>query len=66
MTVVEFNPEDELSYTTDEAGNREYTVCVHHAKLDTMEVEEYGLLQARIKDTVRDTLMTEACMKKIQ
>ena len=54
-----------LTYVTGEEGSREYTVCVHHAKLDTMESEEFGLLQARIKDVVRDTLMTNAYLKKI-
>ena len=54
-----------LTYVTMEDGSREYTVCVHHAKLEVMESEEYGLLQARIKEVVRDTLMTNAYLKKI-
>ena len=54
-----------LTYVTMEDGSREYTVCVHHAKLDVMESEEYGLLQARIKELVRDNLMAEASIKII-
>ena len=54
-----------LTYVTMEGGSREYTVCVHHAKLDVMESEEYGLLQARIKDAVRDNLMAKASIKRI-
>ena len=54
-----------LTYVTMEDGSREYTVCVHHAKLDVMESEEYGLLQARIKDAVRDNLMAKASIKRI-
>ena len=54
-----------LTYVTGEEGSREYTVSVHHEKLDAMDVEEYGILQARIKDTVRDNLMAKACIKKI-
>ena len=54
-----------LTYVTMEGGSREYTVCVHHAKLDVMESGEYGLLEARIKDAVKDTLMTNAYLKKI-
>ena len=54
-----------LTYVTCEDGSREYTVSVHHEKLETMDVEEYGILQARIKDTVRDNLMAKACIKKI-
>ena len=54
-----------LTYVTMEDGSREYTVCVHHAKLDVMESEEYGLLQARIKEVVRDNLMAEASIKRI-
>ena len=54
-----------LTYVIGEDGSREYTVCVHHAKLEVMESEEYGLLQARIKDSVRDYLMANASVKKI-
>ena len=54
-----------LTYVIGEDGSREYTVCVHHAKLEVMESEEYGLLEARIKDAVKDTLMTNAYLKKI-
>ena len=54
-----------LTYVTMEDGSREYTVCVHHVKLDVMESEEYGLLQARIKDAVRDNLMAKASIKRI-
>ena len=54
-----------LTYVTSEEGSREYTVCVHHERLDAMDVEEYGILQARIKDIVRDNLMAKACIKKI-
>ncbi len=54
-----------LTYITCEDGSREYTVSVHHEKLDAMDVEEYGILQARIKDNVRDNLMAKACIKKI-
>ena len=54
-----------LTYVTMEDGSREYTVSVHHAKLEVMENDEYGILQARIKDTVRDNLMAEASIKRI-
>ena len=54
-----------LTYVTSEEGSREYTVSVHHERLDAMDVEEYGILQERIKDTVRDNLMAKACIKKI-
>ena len=54
-----------LTYVTMEDGSREYTVCVHHAKLDVMESGEYGLLEARIKDAVRDNLMAKASIKRI-
>lgn len=54
-----------LTYITDEAGNREYTVSVHHAVLESMEGEEYGLLEARIKEAAGEMLMAKAEVKKL-
>ena len=54
-----------LTYVTDMDGNREYTVCVHHEKLSIMEADEYGILQARIMQSVKDILFAESILKKI-
>ena len=54
-----------ITYITDEVGNREYTVAVHHAKLESMEGEEYSLLKARIEETAKEMLMTKTDVKKI-
>ena len=54
-----------LTYVADMEGNREYTVSVHHKNLDIMDAEEYGILQARIKEAVRDILLGNANFKKI-
>lgn len=54
-----------LTYVTDMDGNREYTVCVHHEKLNIMEADEYGLLQARIMQSVRNILFAKSNFKKI-
>ena len=54
-----------LTYVTMEDGSREYTVNIHHGKLDTMETEEYSLLQERIKEMVRETMLSQANIKRI-
>lgn len=54
-----------LTYVEDTEGNRVYTVCVHHEKLEKMKMDDYSLLQERIKDSVRDILFAEVSFKKI-
>ena len=54
-----------LTYVTDELGNREYTVCIHHEKLEQMKEEEYGLLEERIQDTLSMVLFSKGICKKI-
>ena len=39
-----------LTYITDREGQREYSVTVHHRKLTRMNVTEWNLLQARVRE----------------
>lgn len=54
-----------LTYVTDAEGNREYTVTVHHIRLEEMGSQEWTLLQARIQEKAWDILWAEAKLKQI-
>lgn len=40
-----------VTYIVDNEARREYTVTIHHRKLEKMTTEEWALLQARIQET---------------
>jgi len=46
-----------LTYIVDSEGKREYTVTIHHRKLEKMTREEWILLQARIQEAGMDILL---------
>lgn len=48
-----------LTYISDAEGNREYTVTVHHARMEKMENQELLLLQARMQEAAENILLTE-------
>ena len=46
-----------LTYMVDNEEKREYTVTIHHRKLEKMTKEEWTLLQARIQEAGRELLL---------
>ena len=54
-----------LTYVTDAEGMREYTVTVHHSRLDDMEEQEMKLLEARLQERGQEVLKAEVSMKKL-
>lgn len=54
-----------LTYVTDKEEKREYTVTVHHRKLENMEQQEWELLQARIRECGVEMFTEPIAMVKI-
>lgn len=54
-----------LTYVTDTEGDLEYTLTIHHVKLEKMENCEYTLLKARIEEKARKMLASDICLKQI-
>lgn len=54
-----------LTYVTDAEGNRSYTVTVHHARLADMETQELKLLEARMQELAKVTLLTDVELKQL-
>lgn len=54
-----------LTYVTDTEGNLEYTLTIHHVKLEKMEKYEYTLLKARIEEKAQQLLASGICLKQI-
>ena len=54
-----------LTYIADAEGNREYTVTLHHAKLDKMKDGERALLTSRLQESAEKILLTEVSLKQL-
>ena len=54
-----------LTYITDIEGNRDYTVTVHHNRLDKMEVQELKLLEARLQESAQNLLLAEVAFRQL-
>ena len=54
-----------LTYVTDVQGNREYTVTVHHTKLEKMKNQELELLKSRLRESGEKILLAEVSMKQL-
>ena len=54
-----------LTYISDAEGNREYTVTVHHTKLEKMDRQEMTLLQARMQEAAQEILWSEVTLKQL-
>ena len=54
-----------LTYITGVDGNREYTITIHHSKLDKMEVRELALLTSRLQESAGKILLTEVSLKQL-
>lgn len=54
-----------LTYITDIDGNRDYTITLHHSKLDKMEVREFALLTSRLQESAEKILLTEISLKRL-
>ena len=54
-----------LTYIADAEGNREYTVAVHHTKLEKMSGQELVLLQERMQEIAQEKLFADIKLKQI-
>ena len=54
-----------LTYITDGEGNRNYTLTLHHARLDKMRDGEMALLISRLQETAEKILLTEVSLKQL-
>ena len=54
-----------LTYVTDADCNREYTITVHHGKLEKMQAQEMALMQDRVLETGREMLFTNVVWKQL-
>ena len=54
-----------LTYITDAEGNREYTITMHHARLEKMEVRELALLTSRLQESAEKILLAEVSVKQL-
>lgn len=54
-----------LTYITDVQGNREYTLTVHHTKLEKMKNQELALLKSRLQESGEKILLTEVSLKQL-
>ncbi len=54
-----------LTYVTDAEGNRNYTVALHHSRLDKMEVQEKVLLESRLQECAEKILFAEVSLKQL-
>lgn len=54
-----------LNYVTDAEGNLEYTLTLHHARLEKMEKDEWLLMTARIQEKAQLFFDSEVHLKQI-
>lgn len=54
-----------LTYITDVNDNREYTITLHHARLERMETQEKVLLESRLQESAKKILFTEVALKQL-
>lgn len=54
-----------LTYVTDAEGNRNYTVALHHNRLDKMKVQEKVLLESRLQECAEKILFAEVSLKQL-
>lgn len=54
-----------LTYTTDAEGNRNYTVTLHHNRLDKLKTTEASLLYDRLQESAEKILFAEVSMKRL-
>ena len=54
-----------MTYITDANGNREYTITLHHARLEKMETQEKVLLESRLQESAEKILFTEVALKQL-
>ena len=54
-----------LTYVEDAIGNREYTVTIHHTRLEKMNNQELALLKSRMQESAEEILLTGVSMKQL-
>ena len=54
-----------LTYKTDMDGNRQYTVHIHHKKINKMKEQELALLFARIQEKGENLFLGEVALRQI-
>lgn len=54
-----------LTYVTGAEGNRDYTLTLHHARLEKMEVQELALLESRLQESAEKILFAGVSLKQL-
>ena len=54
-----------LTYVSDTEENRNYTVTVHHARLEKMDAQRLGVLEARLQESGTAILLAEVEVKQL-
>ena len=54
-----------LTYVSDAQGSRNYTVTIHHSRLDKMEKEELSLLKGRLQESGEKILFAQVSFKQL-
>lgn len=54
-----------LTYIIDVQGNREYTVAVHHTRLEKLSNQEMSLMTSRLQESGERILLAKVSMKQL-